>query len=113
MGVLYSIYDALVSINVPNDKARAVADAMEMDMLEKLATRSDLGHVQDLLSRDIKAVELGLAHTRETLEKDIQSLATKTELSELGQTLTKQMYLAAFSSVALSCSILGILIALR
>ena len=28
----YSLYDALVSINVPSDKARAVVDAMERDM---------------------------------------------------------------------------------
>ena len=34
---LYSLYDALVSINVPSDKARAVVDAMERDM-ELLST---------------------------------------------------------------------------
>jgi hypothetical protein len=39
---LYSLYDALVSINVPNDKARAVVDAMERDMATHLATKSDL-----------------------------------------------------------------------
>jgi hypothetical protein len=35
-------YDALVSINVPNDKARAVVDAMERDMGTTLATKADL-----------------------------------------------------------------------
>jgi hypothetical protein len=30
MDYLYSLYDALVSIHVPNDKARAVVDAMEL-----------------------------------------------------------------------------------
>jgi hypothetical protein len=39
---LYSLYDALVSINVPNDKARAVVDAMERDMGTTLATKADL-----------------------------------------------------------------------
>jgi len=29
---LCSLYDALISINVPTDKARAVVDAMEGDM---------------------------------------------------------------------------------
>ena len=29
---LYSLYDALVSISVPSEKARAVVDAMERDM---------------------------------------------------------------------------------
>jgi hypothetical protein len=35
-------YDALVSINVPSDKARAVVDAMERDMGTTLATKQDL-----------------------------------------------------------------------
>jgi hypothetical protein len=39
---LYSLYDALVSINVPRDKARAVVDAMERDMGTMLATKADL-----------------------------------------------------------------------
>jgi len=39
---LYSLYDALVSINVPNDKARAVVDAMERDMGTTIATKTDL-----------------------------------------------------------------------
>src|SRR3990167_8359776 len=42
MDYLYSLYDALVSINVPNDKARAVVDAMERDMGMTIATKSDL-----------------------------------------------------------------------
>ena len=36
---LYSLYAALVSINVPNDKARAVVDAMERDMATTMAVR--------------------------------------------------------------------------
>ena len=39
---LYSLYDALVSINVPNHKARAVVDAMERDMATTIATKADL-----------------------------------------------------------------------
>ena len=42
MNALYSLYDALVSINVPADKARAVLDSMERDMTAILATKSDL-----------------------------------------------------------------------
>lgn len=42
MNYLYSLYDALVSINVPSDKARAVVDAMEGDMTAALATKQDL-----------------------------------------------------------------------
>jgi hypothetical protein len=37
-----SLYDALLSIAVPADKARAVADAMERDMGAMFATKSDI-----------------------------------------------------------------------
>ena len=56
MDFLYSLYDALVSINVPNDKARAVVDAMERDMgnaLATLATKTDL----QLLRKDMELLE--------------------------------------------------------
>ena len=49
MDYLYSLYDALVSINVPGDKARAVVDAMERDMGTTLATKQDL----DILKSDV------------------------------------------------------------
>ena len=42
LNYLYSLYDALVSISVPSDKARAVVDAMERDMGTTLATKQDL-----------------------------------------------------------------------
>ena len=42
MSFQVSLYDALVSIAVPADKARAVADAMERDMSVTLATKSDI-----------------------------------------------------------------------
>ena len=48
MNYLYSLYDALVSISVPSDKARAVVDAMERDMGTTLATKQDL----EILKRD-------------------------------------------------------------
>jgi hypothetical protein len=52
MNYLYSLYDALVSINVPNDKARAVVDAMERDMGTTLATKADL----QLLRQELQLV---------------------------------------------------------
>ena len=50
MDHLYSLYDALVSINVPSDKARAVVDAMERDMSTTLATKQDL----EILKKDVE-----------------------------------------------------------
>jgi hypothetical protein len=51
MDYLYSLYDALINIKVPNDKARAVVDAMERDMATTIATKSDLQLLrQELMS---------------------------------------------------------------
>ena len=66
MTALYSLYDALLSINVPADKARAVVDAMERDMTALLATKSDIA----LLRQDIES-------SRALAAKDIQRLAER------------------------------------
>jgi hypothetical protein len=153
MSVVYSLYDALVSINVPDEKAKAVIDAMEREMMDKLATKADIENlrlgtkadlenlrlgtkadfaavrsemggefklvrqemsaIKDSLSKDIKAVELDLAHTREVLSNDIKTMATKTELAELGRNLVTQLYLTVGGSVVLTVSILGTLIVSR
>ncbi len=70
---LYSLYDALVSISVPSDKARAVVDAMERDMGATLATKQDL--------------ELHRLATKQDLE--LLRQATKQDL-ELHRKETKQ-----------------------
>ena len=57
---LYSLYDALVSIHVPNDKARAVIDAMERDMGTTIATKADLQ-----LLRQEMATKVDLAGLRQ------------------------------------------------
>lgn len=46
MSWLYSLYDALVGINVPSDEARAVVGAIERDMLTRLATKSDIENLR-------------------------------------------------------------------
>ena len=42
MSYQVALYDALVSIAVSVDKARAVVDAMERDMATTLATKTDI-----------------------------------------------------------------------
>ena len=78
---LYSLYDALVSINVPNDKARAVVDAMERDMGTTIATKTDLQLLRQeliasLASRDeLAGVRTDLAALRQDhvlLRKDLE-----------------------------------------
>ena len=53
---LYSLYDALVSINVPSDKARAVVDAMERDMGTTLATKQDMEMLKLATRQDLEKV---------------------------------------------------------
>src|SRR5688500_3560338 len=54
---LYSLYDALVSINVPSDKARAVVDAMERDMGTTLATKQDLEVMKLATRQDLELLK--------------------------------------------------------
>jgi hypothetical protein len=64
---LYSLYDALVSINVPNDKARAVVDAMERDMGTTLATKSDLQMLRQELVQEIVLVRKDMELLRSSM----------------------------------------------
>lgn len=86
MDYLYSLYDALVSINVPNDKARAVVDAMERDMATTLATKADL----HLLKQELTfAMNTDLQSLKQELKTDVQSVRQelKGDLQSLRQDL--------------------------
>lgn len=86
MSVVYSMYDALVSINVPDEKARAVIDAMEHEMMEKLATRADLRHARELTARDLQAF-------RTEVSRDLEALRTEMHysLDKLQSRLTSRL----------------------
>jgi hypothetical protein len=75
---LYSLYDALVSINVPNDKARAVVDAMERDMATHLATKSDLSSHRLATQSDLallrQEVQSGLASVRQEMKSEFAAV---------------------------------------
>ena len=72
MDYLYSLYDALVSIKVPNDKARAVVDAMERDMATTIATKADL----QLLRSELHQVRSELHQECALIRKDMEIMAT-------------------------------------
>jgi hypothetical protein len=78
---LYSLYDALVSINVPNDKARAVVDAMERDMATTIATKADLQLLRQELTSQMAGLAtrdemLGLRSDVALIRKDMEILST-------------------------------------
>jgi hypothetical protein len=78
MDYLYSMYDALVSINVPNDKARAVVDAMERDMGTTLATKSDLLLLRQDNKSDLLLLRQDIDNKFALLSRDIDSLRIST-----------------------------------
>jgi len=82
----YALYDALVSINVPSEKARTVVEAMERDMGTTLATKTDLLLLGERLLRTeqsldsrIDAVEQRLGARIDTVE---QKLGARTDAVE-------------------------------
>lgn len=70
MSYLYSLNDALVGINEPSDKARAVVAAMERDMTTTLATKQGLQLIcQEIVAlRDSTARHLDNLRLRMTVQ---------------------------------------------
>lgn len=83
MDFLYALYDALVSVNIPSDKARAVVDAMERDMGTTLATKSDLDSRQLLLRHELESfrreMSLEFAASRKDMESGLAALRSDME----------------------------------
>jgi hypothetical protein len=73
---LYSLYDALVSISVPIDKARAVVDAMERNMVTAMATKSDLQLLRQELVSEFRHDIAELRQEVALIRKDVEVLPT-------------------------------------
>ena len=102
MDFLYSLYDALISINVPGDKARAVVDAMERDMGTTLATKTDL---QVLRQELVSASKLELAELRQDLKSEIAGVRQecaliRKDMELLGTSLKSELTLRLGSMTA-------------
>jgi hypothetical protein len=76
MDYLYSLYDALISINVPNDKARAVVDAMERDMATTIATKSDLQLLRTELHQECALIRKDMEILASRIDNRIDGLST-------------------------------------
>ena len=72
MGFEFTLYDALLSIDVPAQKARAVIDALEHDMGSTLATKQDIANLALATKRDITNLALAT-------KQDIANLALTTK----------------------------------
>jgi hypothetical protein len=71
---LYPLYDALVGINVPSKKARAVVDAMERDMGTTLATKQDLLLIRQEIENRYELLSREIGSLRTEMSKDMGSL---------------------------------------
>ncbi len=97
MDYLYSLYDALVSIHVPNDKARAVVDAMERDMGTTLATKADLDIQRVAMKGDLENLRLSTKADLENLR-----LTTKADLENLRVSVHGELKLLRVEMSAMS-----------
>ena len=79
MAFQYSLYDALVSINVPSDKARAVVDAMERDMGTTLATKQDLEQLRVATKQDLEILRRDIENRFGLVEQRIIGLESRLE----------------------------------
>ena len=80
MDYLYSLYAALVSINVPNDKARAVVDAMERDMGTTIATKADLQILRSEPHQECALIRKDMEIMATTLANNISMISSNLTL---------------------------------
>jgi len=70
----FSLYDALVGIDVPVDKARAVVDALERDMGATLATKQDVLLLRQELKQELDLLRKEVEHLRQGVARDMELL---------------------------------------
>jgi hypothetical protein len=86
MDAAYSLYDALVEINVPSEKARAVAQALERDVTATFATKNDLESTRIALRTDIETLGKDLRAEMASLAKELRA-----EMESLSKELRAEM----------------------
>jgi hypothetical protein len=93
-----SLYDALVSIDVPPEKARAVIDAMEREMGATLATKTDLlllrqdlrqeiGEIRQELRQEVGAVTKQIGQLRQEVNQEFTLVRKEMELQRSSMTV--------------------------
>lgn len=100
MQTSFELYRALVSINVTEDRAKAVVVALEADMTNHLATKTDITELKAEFN------ELRIA-----TKADINELkaSTKAELNELELRLTIRMALMLSTAVGIGLALAKLL----
>lgn len=91
MKLSMNLYDALTTINVPPNKAKAVVNAWESDM-EKFATKSDLLRTEAHLQTSITELGSALRGTITELSSELRGMIKdqSVEIRSLGSMLREQ-----------------------
>ncbi len=89
MQTSFELYRALVSINVTEDRAKAVVVALEADMTNHLATKTDIMELKSELNELRIATKADINELRNELKADIGEL--RGALREQGLRLTIQL----------------------
>jgi hypothetical protein len=74
MSFAISLYDALVSIAVPSDRARAVVDAMEREMGATLATKSDILLLRQEVNQELTLIRKEMELLRSSMTVRLGSI---------------------------------------
>jgi hypothetical protein len=97
-----TLYDALVSINVPGDQARAVVEALEHEMYTALATKADLAHQAQLFSERLERLRLEIRADR------LEDMATlRAEMRAMRDELRAEMHAGTQKLEAADAAILA------
>ena len=89
MQTSFELYRALVSINVTEDRAKAVVVALEADMTNHLATKTDIMELKAEFNELRAATKADMNELRNELKADIGEL--RGALREQGLRLTIQL----------------------
>lgn len=86
MAYAISLYDALVSINVPKPQALAVVESLEQTMTSELTTKTDLQQLRDhtdrefvLVRADIQQLRVEIRQLRADMEREF--VAVRAEMA--------------------------------
>ena len=121
MNFEFKLYDALVSIDVPAEKARAVIDALEHDMGSTLATKQDLLLLKQDLKPDILLVKQDLKQDILFVRQEIQLVKQELEhridgiargLARLEEKVTRELELLRSSMTVRMGSMLAVAVGL-
>ena len=74
MAYAISLYDALVSINVPKPQALAVVESLEQTMTSELTTKTDLQQLRDHTDREFVAVRADIQQLRADMNREFAAV---------------------------------------